>query len=146
MRRLFRRITRRRRSFDRLHVNVVFGPDVFVRGTLRGEDGVLVCGQAEGDADVAAGFVLAKNGYWQGNISAVHVIIAGEVHGNVTASEKIEIAATARILGDLKSPVIAMAEGAVHEGAVRMARRTRMIHYDERRGDKEKDNGQDSQD
>lgn len=122
-----------------MRFGVTLGPGLLLRGTLHSADSVLVCGQAESDANVAAGFVLAKNGYWEGNISAAHVVIAGEVHGNITASEKIEIAASARILGDLKSPVIAMAEGAVHEGEVRMARRTRMIRYDERRGDEAKD-------
>lgn len=139
VRKLFRRLTRRRRSIDRLRVGVRLGPDVLLRGSLRGADSVLVCGQVEGNADIAAGFVLAENGYWQGNINATHVVIAGEVHGNVTAREHLEIAASARILGDLRSPVIAIAEGAVHEGAVRMAKRTRMIRYDERRGSKEAD-------
>ncbi len=146
MRNLFRRLTRRRRSLDRLRAGVLLGPDVLLRGWIHGENSVLVCGQAEGNADIAASFMLARNGYWQGNIAANHVIIAGEVHGNITASEKLEIAASARILGDLKSPVIAIAEGAVHEGTVRMSRRTRMIRFDERREKKEKDNGQDSQD
>ncbi len=140
MRHLFRRLTRRRRSLDRLRPGVLLGPDVFVRGWIHGEDSVMVCGQAEGNADVAASFVLAKNGYWQGNIVANHVVIAGEVHGNISASEKLEIAASARIFGDLKSPVIAIAEGAVHEGAVRMAKRTRMIRYDERREGKKTGN------
>ncbi len=137
VRKLFRRLTRRRRSVDRLRVGVTLGPGMLLRGSLRGADSVLVCGQVEGNADLAADFMLAENGYWQGNINAAHVVIAGEVHGNVTAREHLEIAASARILGDLKSPVIAIAEGAVHEGAVRMARRTRMIRYDERREKKE---------
>jgi cytoskeletal protein CcmA (bactofilin family) len=139
VRNLFRRLTRRRRSLDRLRFGVTFGPDVLLRGSLRGADSVRVCGRGEGNADVAAGFVLAENGSWQGNINATHVFIAGEVHGNVTAREHLEIAAGARIVGDLRSPVIAVAEGAVHEGEVRMAKRTRMIRFDERRQEKERD-------
>ena len=65
--------------------SAVFGPETFFRGTLRGEDNYLVCGQAEADADLDGLFVLAVGGCWRGSITAAHVVIAGEVHGNVSA-------------------------------------------------------------
>ena len=139
MRELIRKLVRRRRrTLDRARFSAVLGPETFFRGTLRGKDNYLVCGQAEADADLDGLFVLALGGRWRGSITAAHIVIAGEVHGNVTARTKLEIAASARILGHLRSPVIAMAEGAVHEGAIRMVKRTRMICFDERRQDEEK--------
>jgi len=136
---LRRLVRRRRRALDRVRFSAVLGGGMLLRGTLRSGGDLLVCGQAEGNAAVAGSFVLAANGYWQGNVTASHVVIAGEVCGNITARDKIEILAGARILGYLKSPVIAMAEGAVHDGEVRMARRTRLIRFDERRGDEDAD-------
>ncbi len=137
LRKVFRRLVRRRRrALDRARFTATLGSGMLLRGTLRSADSLLVCGQVEGNAIVAGSFVLAENGYWQGNITASHVVIAGEVCGNVTARAKLEMRAGARILGYLKSPVIAMAEGAVHDGEVRMARRTRLIRFDERRNGK----------
>ena len=139
MRELIRRLLRRRRALDRVRFSAALGPETFFRGTLRGEDNYLVRGQAEAHADLDGLFVLAAGGCWRGSITAAHVVIAGEVHGNVTARVKLEIAASARILGHLRSPVIAMAEGAVHEGGIRMVKRTRMICFVDQRGEEEKD-------
>jgi cytoskeletal protein CcmA (bactofilin family) len=136
LRRIYRRLTRRRRRLDRVRFDTTLGPELFLRGALRGNRSVLVQGQVEGQANLGGSFMLAESGYWQGDIRATHVIIAGEVHGNVSAREHLELAASARIHGHLKSPVIAIAEGALHEGEVRTPRRTRMIRFDERRQDK----------
>ena len=141
MRELIRKlIRRRRRTLDRVRFTVVIGPEMFFRGTLRGDDHTLVYGQVEGDADLDGTLALSAGGYWEGDITAANVVLAGEVHGNVTARTKLEIASSARIYGNLRSPVIAMAEGAVHEADGRIARRTRMIRFDERREDKHEDN------
>ena len=82
----------------------MLGPETFFRGTLRGKDNYLVCGQAEADADLDGLFVLALGGRWRGSITAAHIVIAGEVRGNVTARVKLEIAASARILGICAAP------------------------------------------
>lgn len=137
MRNFFRRLTRRRRALDQIRYTAVLGSELALFGTLRGSDHYLVCGRAEANADLDGAFALTQGGYWRGNITATHVVIAGEVHGNVTARAKLEILAGARILGNLRSPVIAIAEGAVHEGEVRMARRTRLINFVDQREDEE---------
>jgi cytoskeletal protein CcmA (bactofilin family) len=46
------------------------------------------------------------------------VLIAGTVDGDVTANDKMEIISTARIKGKITSAVLAIAEGAIHEGVV----------------------------
>ena len=39
----------------------------------------------------------------------------------MVAKKKIDVVSTAKILGSLTSPFIAIAEGAVHEGEIHMA-------------------------
>ena len=136
MRKFIRKLVRIRRTLDRARFSAVLGPETFFRGTLRGKDNYLVYGQVEADANLDGLFVLAVGGCWRGNLTATHVVIAGEVHGNITARAKLEIDASARIVGHLRSPVIAMAEGAVHEGTIRMVKRTHMIHFADRRKEK----------
>ncbi len=140
MRKLIRKIVRRRRrTLDRTRFTAVIGPEMFFRGSLRGDDHALVCGQVEGSAALDGTLVLSAGGYWEGNITAARVVIAGEVHGNITARVKLEIMSSARLYGNVRSPLIVVAEGAVHEGEVRNARRTRMIRFDERREEREED-------
>ena len=51
------------------------------------------------------------------------VIVLGEVHGNVTASEKVDIRDNGSVEGDIVSPRIAIAEGAHFKGSVDMQRK-----------------------
>ena len=51
------------------------------------------------------------------------VIVLGEVHGNVTASEKVDIRDNGSVDGDIISPRMAIAEGAHFRGSVDMQRK-----------------------
>jgi cytoskeletal protein CcmA (bactofilin family) len=50
------------------------------------------------------------------------VIVLGEVTGNVTASEKVDIRDNGSVDGDITSPRVAIAEGAHYRGSVDMQR------------------------
>jgi len=47
--------------------------------------------------------------------------IAGSVTGDVHASERVELHATARVYGDIEAPAVVVTEGAFFEGQCRMA-------------------------
>jgi cytoskeletal protein CcmA (bactofilin family) len=50
------------------------------------------------------------------------VVVLGEVTGNVTASEKVDIRDNGSVDGDIASPRVAIAEGAHFRGSVDMQR------------------------
>jgi cytoskeletal protein CcmA (bactofilin family) len=50
------------------------------------------------------------------------VIILGEVTGNVTASEKVDIRDNGSVDGDIAAPRVAIAEGAHFRGSIDMQR------------------------
>ncbi len=47
--------------------------------------------------------------------------IAGEVHGDLTASEKIELYPPARVYGNISTPSLMVEEGVIFEGTCRMS-------------------------
>ena len=49
-------------------------------------------------------------------ISGQTVVIRGKVEGNVTAKEKVELAAPARLIGNIDTPRLIMTEGVVFDG------------------------------
>jgi cytoskeletal protein CcmA (bactofilin family) len=53
-------------------------------------------------------------------ITADHVLISGEVHGQIKVRQKIEIYPKGRVLGNIKTPCLMIKEGAVFEGNSRM--------------------------
>ena len=60
-----------------------------------------VTGKVTADAGASATLVIDEGGHIEGDVQAAHVIIAGRIDGNVVASERLEIAATARVRGDM---------------------------------------------
>jgi cytoskeletal protein CcmA (bactofilin family) len=57
-------------------------------------------------------------------IKAHHVVVAGRVVGNVTATEKVEILPSGSLEGNIRCPKIAISEGAQFKGSVDMGGKT----------------------
>lgn len=133
--RLFGRQRKQRRSVDQLDApNSQIGAGTLVHGTLQGTGSYLIQGEVVGDSDIEGSVVLAAGACWRGDVVADYVQVAGKVEGNVIARAKIDLAPTAVVTGDLASPLIAIAEGAVYEGAISRPRKTQVTRYTERRG------------
>jgi len=115
-----------RRILDRVEgFATSIGPEAHFRGSIGGAGHCIVYGRVEGDCDIDGTLVIAEGGTWVGNIAAANVLVAGQVEGTLLAREKMEIISTARICGKLTSRVIAIAEGAVHDGELQMGDVTR---------------------
>jgi len=135
----FRGKRRKRRFFDAPDAargdrpSNVIGTGAQLRGLLTGSGHYIVSGRFEGDGEIEGSVVLMPGACWKGNIAADNIIVAGEVQGDVTAQDKLELTATAHIHGDLAGPTITIAEGAVYEGQVHTAKRGQVKHFKERR-------------
>ena len=54
----------------------------------------------------------------QADVESGAIIVEGEVKGNLTANERIELKQTARLEGDLRATKLTVEEGAVFSGHV----------------------------
>lgn len=126
----------RRRSADRIEpFSTRIGVGVLFEGALHGPGNYLVEGEVVGGGDVEGAIVLAAGAYWKGNLAADHVRISGKVEGDISGRSKIELAPTAVVIGNLSSPVIAIAEGAQYEGTISRPRQTQVTRFTERRAE-----------
>ena len=66
---------------------------------------------------------IGPNGRIKAQVFAKSVIVLGEVTGNVTASDKVDIRENGSVDGDIISPRVAIAEGAHFRGSVDMQRK-----------------------
>lgn len=123
-----------RRLLDSVHeVGTLIGAKSRFVGRLEGDDSTIVNGTFEGDCDIDGVVVLSAHGRWLGNIAAASAVVSGEVRGDITVREKLELTASARVSGRITSPVIAIEEGAIHQGEIRMTREGEVVRYRERR-------------
>lgn len=109
----------RRRSLDQLKkVPIILGQGMVRVGLLEGCDNYVVHGQVDCNCDIDGVLLIGPDCLWVGNIQADTVIVKGRVQGNIHAHFKIEVRTGARIKGNLSSPLIAVAEGAMVQARV----------------------------
>lgn len=104
-----------------------------ISGEVSGDGDFIINGEVAGDCDINGTVTLARNGFWQGSLQASNVIVAGQIEGDITASGKVEITDTARISGTVTAEAIAVAEGAVVEGAMRTTGQSKPLEFKEKR-------------
>lgn len=111
-----------RRQIERDLVNI--GKSVVIKGELNGSEDLTIEGQVEGKIELKDHVLtIGPNGKIKAQVFAKAVIVLGEVNGNVTASEKVDIRDGGSVDGDIVSPRVAIAEGAHFRGSVDMQRR-----------------------
>ncbi len=103
---------------------VNIGKSVVIKGELNGSEDLTIEGHVEGTIQLRDHVLtIGPNGKIKAQVFAKSVIVLGEVHGNVTASDKVDIRDNGSVEGDLISPRIAIAEGAHFKGSVDMQRK-----------------------
>ncbi len=100
------------------------GKSVVIKGELNGSEDLTIEGHVEGKIELKDHVLtIGPNGKIKAQVFAKAVIVLGEVHGNVTASEKVDIRDGGSVDGDIISPRVAIAEGAHFRGSVDMQRK-----------------------
>ena len=103
---------------------VNIGKSVVIKGELNGSEDLTIEGHVEGTIELRDHVLtIGPNGKIKAQVFAKAVIVLGEVTGNVTASEKVDIRDNGSVDGDIISPRVAIAEGAHFRGSVDMQRK-----------------------
>jgi cytoskeletal protein CcmA (bactofilin family) len=103
---------------------VNIGKSVVIKGELSGSEDLTIEGLVEGTIELRDHVLtIGPNGKIRAQIFAKAVIVEGEVTGNVTATEKVDIRDKGSVDGDIVSPRIAIAEGAHFRGSVDMQKK-----------------------
>lgn len=102
---------------------VNIGKSVVIKGELSGSEDLTIEGHVEGMIQLREHVLtIGPNGRIKAGVFAKSVVVLGEVIGNVTASEKVDIRDNGSVDGDIVSPRVAIAEGAHFRGSVDMQR------------------------
>ena len=110
------------RRMERDIVNI--GKSVVIKGELNGSEDLTIEGHVEGKIELKDHVLtIGPNGKIKAQVFAKSVIVLGEVNGNVTATEKVDIRDGGSVDGDIVSPRVAIAEGAHFRGTVDMQRK-----------------------
>ena len=98
------------------------GQSIVFKGELTGDEDLEIEGQVDGNVELSNHqLTVGANGRLRAEVNAKSIIVIGQVIGNLTATERIEIQATGVVEGDLKAPRLNVQEGAVLNGAIDMS-------------------------
>ncbi len=87
-----------------------------VSGQLSFQGSVRIDGAVDGDIQCQGTLTIGESAEVKAKITAKAVVIHGKVEGNVSAKEKIELIAPARLIGNIDSPRLIITEGVVFDG------------------------------
>ena len=108
-------------SLGRDIVNI--GKSVIIKGELSGSVNLTIEGQVEGKIELRQHVLtIGPNSKIKAQIFAKSVVVMGEIHGNITATDRVNIRETGSVDGDVTAPRVAIAEGAHFRGSIDMQR------------------------
>lgn len=105
---------------DRPMANTVIGSSIVIDGEVSGEEPLTVLGTVKGKISVAQNLMVEHGATVEADVEAQSLTVSGRLTGNVLARERVELRADAKMIGDVKSPRIVIADGASFKGNVDM--------------------------
>ncbi len=115
---------RRKRRDDHASVSVI-GVGMEVEGEIKTRGDIQIEGLVKGSLSVEGEISITGDGVAEGDLTADRVVIAGKVHGSVTARESARLVEGARLEADVKTPRLEIEDGATLNGHVEMGDRSR---------------------
>jgi cytoskeletal protein CcmA (bactofilin family) len=112
----------RGKTSNRSRIETVIGPATVLEGDISFSGGLHIDGRIKGNISAEAGsqavLTVSERGCIEGDVRVPSLVLNGKVHGNVYASERVELASHARVTGNLHYNLIEMAMGAEVNGSL----------------------------
>lgn len=94
----------------------LLGKGVDFKGIVRFDGTVRVDGHVRGEIHTIGTLIVGEHAVIEGIVSAGILMNSGKIYGNVTALEKIQILKPGVLIGDIRTPAIAIEEGSHFHG------------------------------
>lgn len=101
--------------------------DASMQGTLTFKEPVnlRISGRFEGSLNTKGNLMIGEHATVNADILGESIVIAGKVNGNVNAIKELKLISPAIVVGDIKTPLLSVAEGAILEGTCNMLSKAR---------------------
>jgi len=94
-----------------------------IKGQIFSREDLTIDGEIDGSVELHEHrLTVGPNGKLQAGVKAREVVVLGTIHGNVEASDKIDIRKDAKLVGDIKTARIVIEDGAYFKGSIDIAR------------------------
>ena len=80
----------------------------------------MVLEDEKGEISAGDNLIVGEEGMIEANLHAAHIVISGEVHGNIVADQRVDIHPPGKVFGNIQAPAVVIDEGVIFEGKTRM--------------------------
>jgi cytoskeletal protein CcmA (bactofilin family) len=95
------------------------GTSLVIQGKVISTEDLTINGQVEGTIELGDhSLIIGVGAKIQANLVAKAIVISGTVTGNIRASDKVDLRPTGSVDGDIITPRLVMADGAIIKGRV----------------------------
>ena len=105
---------------EELPIKAYLGSDALFTGTLSFEGTVRIDGKFEGQVNTNDTLVIGETGHMKAEIKVGTLVCKGRLNGGVVASKKVEMHPASKIKGDIQTPALSIALGALIDGNLDM--------------------------
>lgn len=98
----------------------ILGQGSAFEGKLTFEGTVRIDGEFTGEIRTRGTLIIGTGALVRAEVSAASVMVEGEIHGDIIATDAIEIRTPAKVYGNLSTPNLEIEKGALFEGNCRM--------------------------
>ena len=99
----------------------IIGPSIAIKGDVSGDEDLVIQGRVEGTVDLSKHNVtIGPNGRVKADVNGRTVVVEGEVEGDLHGKEQIILRHTAKVVGSIIAPRVALEDGAVFRGGIEM--------------------------
>lgn len=108
-------------------VKAFLGEGTEFNGLLSFEGTVRIDGKFEGEVVSKDTLILGESAVMNAEVSVGTIIVRGKIAGNIVASKKIEIRSDGEVIGNIKTPLLFVEEGAILDGKCEMIRKDKKV-------------------
>ncbi|MBA7565534.1 hypothetical protein ES708_07219 [subsurface metagenome] len=102
-------------------IKAFLGKGAEFNGKLILNGSVRIDGEFRGEALGSGMLIIGEGAYVEADIAVDSIVISGEVRGNLNIKKRTEISSTGRLVGNVKTSLLVVREGAVIDGACQMS-------------------------
>lgn len=123
-----------RPNYNSADSTTLIGADSSFEGVYKGRESICIEGEFTGTIQGTNNVYVHEGARVKADIKATFVMVHGEVKGNITSEEEINIGATGRVDGDVETKSLTVVTGGCLNGQCRMAEKDGAIEEREPQG------------
>ena len=100
--------------------NTVIGSSIVIEGEISSDEALVIQGTVRGKVAISESMFVENSATVEADVEAESVEVSGVLTCNVEANSRVEIKADGKMVGDVKSPRILIADGALFKGSIDM--------------------------